>query len=162
MKHGKKALVIAVICLTALIAIGCVFSPYIDSYRVNRRLDISGVKLLMSPSEVEKILGKGSPVGGFGAHFYEYDNAAVMIAYPVDGMLRDKAGQIAISDHKYSICGVRQGDSTDQAKQILEKLGFVQDQTVRSSFRRGSARIDIYGGTVRVDIEDWTLRGRVY
>lgn len=162
MKHGKKAFIIAAICLTVLILMRYVFSPYIDAYRVNRNLDISGVKLLMSPSEVEKILGEGSPVGGFGAHFYEYDNSAVMIAYPVDGMLEDKAGQIAVSDPKYSICGVKPGDSTDKAKKILEKLGFVQDQTDRSSFKRGSARIDIYSGTVRIDIEDWTIKGRVY
>lgn len=122
MKHGKKALIIAAICLTVLILMGYVFSPYIDAYKVNRNLDISGVKLLMSPSEVEKILGEGSPIGGFGAHFYGYDNSAVVIAYPVDGMLEDKAGQIDISDSKYSICGVRPGTLQTRQSRFLRSL----------------------------------------
>lgn len=162
MKIRRMALLIVVICLVALILLGYVFSPYIDAYRVNRNLNVSGAKLLMTHLEVEKILGKGSPIGGFGAEFYEYDNSAVAIAYPVDGLLEGKAGWIEIKDPRYSIYGVRTGDSIDNAKLILEKHGFTQDQTDKNFFKRGNALICIFGESVRVNIEDWTLRGRVY
>ncbi|HYF81552.1 MAG TPA: hypothetical protein VEB00_00790 [Clostridia bacterium] len=162
MKIRRKTFVIAVICLVALILLGYVFSPYIEVYRINRNLDISSVKLLMTPDQVEKILGEGSPIGGFGAQFYEYDNSAVTIAYPWDGLLKRKAGWIQISDSKYSIYGVRPGDPFDKAKSILEKYGFVQDQSDKSAFKRGSARIYIFWESVRADIEDWTIKGRVY
>ena len=162
MKLRGKVLLIVIICLVALILLGFAFSPYIDAYRINRNLDIPGVKLLMTPDQVEKIFAKGSPIGGFGAEFYEYDNSAVTIAYPIDGLLEGKAGWIEIKDPRYSIYGVRLGDSIDKAKIILEKHGFSQDQTDKNFFKRGSARVCIFGESVRVNIEDWTLKGRVY
>jgi hypothetical protein len=162
MKIRKRVLVIVIICFVVLILLGYAFSPYIDAYRANGNLDIEGVKLLMTPEQVEKILGKGSPIGGFGAEFYEYDNSAVTIAYPSDGLLKAKAGWIEIKDPKYSIYGIRPGDSIDKAKSILEKQGLTQDQTDKNFFRRGSALVCIFGESVRIDIEDWTLRGRIY
>ena len=162
MKSRGKLFLIAISCLVALILLGFGFSPYIDAYRINRNLNISGVKLLMTYPEVEEHLGKGGPIGGFGAEFYEYDNSAVSIAYPLDGLLRGKAGWIEIKDPRYSIYGVRIGDSIDKAKIILEKNGFTQDQTDKNFFKRGSAMVYILGESVRVNIEDWTLKGRVY
>ncbi len=162
MKIKRKILLIVIICLAAMILLGYVFSPYIDAYRTNLNLDISGVKLLMTHPEVEKLLGKGSPIGGFGAEFYEYGNSAVTIAYPVGGLLKGKAGWIEISDPNYSIYGVRPGDSIEKTKSILEEYGFTQDQTDKNFFKRSSAQVCIFGESVRANIEDWTLRGRVY
>ncbi|HYE83059.1 MAG TPA: hypothetical protein VEG39_12955 [Clostridia bacterium] len=162
MKLRRKSLIIIVISVTVLILLEYALSPYIDAYRINKHLDISGVKMLMAPSQVEEILGKGSPIGGFGAEFYGYDNSAVVIAYPWEGLLEGKVGYIDVSGPKYSICGVRPGDSSDKAKKILKGYGFIQDKKHKDTFRRGSARIYILWESVRVDIEDWSIKGHVY
>lgn len=162
MKSGKKLLIIAIICLVVLLLMGYAFSPYIAVYRVNRHLNVSGAKLMMTYPEVVEILGQGSPIGGFGAQFYTYGDSAVTIGYSWDGLLQGKAEWIEIFDPGYSICGVKSGDPLDKAKATLEAQGFIQDKRDKSFFRRGSARISIYGGSVRVTIEDWTTKGRVY
>ena len=162
MKNKRKAVILALVCIGIIILMRYVFSPYIDAYRINRHLDISGVKMLMTPSKVEEILGKGNPVGGFGAQFFEYDNAAALIAYPWNGFLRGKVGYIDIRDPKYGICGVRPGDSSSKAKDILERHGFLQDKMNKDTFRRGSAVICIFSDFVRINIEDWSLKGIVY
>ena len=162
MKIRRKFLKIVVICLTALILLEYAFSPYIDAYRINKNLNISDVKLLMTSSQVEEILGEGNPIGGFGAQFYEYDNSAVVIAYPWEGLLHGKVGQIDMSDPKYSICGIRPGDSSDKAKSILKEYGFSQDKSDKNTFKRGNARIYVFAESIRVDIEDWTIKGHVY
>lgn len=162
MKIRRRVLLIAIICVVALILLSYVFTPYIEAYRTNLKLDISGARLLMTYPQMEKLLGKGSPIGGFGAEFYKYDNSSVTIAYPADGLLKGKAGWIEISNPRYSIYDVRPGDSLDKAKSILEKYGFTQDKTDKNFFKRGSVRVCIFGESVRVNIEDWTLKGRVY
>lgn len=83
------------------------FAPYIDAYRVNKNIEIAGVKLLMTISDVEKIVGKGNTIGGLGANFYGYDDSDITITYPLDGLLKSKVGWIDISNSKYSIYGVR-------------------------------------------------------
>lgn len=161
-KAGKRVKIIAAICLAVLLAAIFALSPYIDAYRVNRHLNIDGVRLLMTPGQVEELMGKGSPVGGFGAEFYRYRNSTVTVAYPFEGMLKGKAGWIDIKDPKYDIYGVRPGDSADKARLILRKFGFTQDKDDKSCFKRGSSRVYFFGDSVRIIIEDWTLRGRVY
>lgn len=161
-KVRRKLILIAAIGFAALIMLGYAFAPYLDAYRINKELDIDGVRLLMTSSEVEAVLGKGSIIGGFGAEFYEYGNSAVKVAYSWDGLLKGKASWIQISDPKYSICGVRAGDTAYNAYEALKLRGFTQDRTDKSIFKRGSASISVFEGSVRVDIEDWTIRGRVY
>ena len=162
MKTKTKISIIIVILLIAFALSWYAFAPYIDAYRVNKNLEISGVKLLMTTSEAEKILGKGSSIGGFGAGFYEYDNSGITIAYPSDGLLKNKVGWIEISDTNYSIYGIRVGDPLEKAKVTLEKHGFRQEQNDKNIFIRGSARVSVYEQSIRVNIEDWTLRGRIY
>lgn len=162
MKIGKKSKIFILILVVLLILLRYAFSPCIDAYIINRHLDISGVKLLMTPSQVEELLGEGRPIGGFGAGFYEYDNSAVVIAYPWEGLLKGKAGFIDINDSKYSICGVRPGDSSDKAETILKGYGFRRNSRDRSVFMRGSARIYIFSDFIRLDMEDWTIKGHVY
>lgn len=163
MNLEKKAfLIVFVFCLLAMATSVFAYSPYIDANNVNGRLDIGGVKLLMRKEAAEKLLGKGSPVGGFGAEFFEYDEEMISMAYPLDGLLRGKAGSISIADPKYSICGVHAGATIDEAKPILEKQGFRQSMPDRNLFRKGSITINISDKTVGISVEDWTMKGRVY
>jgi hypothetical protein len=162
MKAKTKIALFVIILITVFSLLWYAFAPYIDAYRVNKNIEIAGVKLLMASSEVEEILGKGVPIGGFGAEFYGYDSSQITIAYPLAGLLKGKAGWIEISNHKYSIYGIRAGDSLEKAKTVLGKHGFLQDQSEQNIFKRGSARISIYEQTIRVTIEDWTIRGRIY
>lgn len=163
--YMNKRVNISIVILAIIAVISVLYyalSPYIDSYRANKYLNISGVELLMTNSEVEKVLGKGENIGGFGAAFYKYQNETVTIAYPVEGLLKGRVGQIDIKNSEYSIFGVHPGDSIDKAKVILKKHGFKQDRLDSHHFIRGSAKIYIYGDSVRIDIEDWTIRGHVY
>lgn len=162
MKTKTKIYIIVIILIIIVSFSWYAFAPYIDSYRVNENIEIAGVNLLMDISDVEKILGKGSPTGGFGADYYGYDDYHITIAYPLDGLLKNKAGWIETSNSKYSIYGVRVGDSLENAKTVLEKHGFTQNQSNKNTFKRGNARISIYEQSIRVNIEDWTLKGRVY
>lgn len=162
MKTRTKISLIVIILLTISLSFWYAFAPYIDAYRVNKNIEISGIKLLMTSSDVEKILGKGSPIDGFGASFYRYDNSDISIAYPSDGLLKSKANWIEIYDTNYSIYDVRVGDSLQKAQAVLEKHGFRQEQSDKNIFKRGSARVSIYEQSIRVNVEDWTLRGRVY
>jgi hypothetical protein len=160
-KAGRRVRIIAAICLTVLLAAVFALSPYIDAYKANRHLSIAGVRLLMTRGQVEEILGEGSPIGGFGASFYEYGDSAVRVGYKWDGMLKGKASWITISDPKHSIYGIKAGDSFEAAEAILKKHGFVYDRT-EDAFRRGSVRVSINWDSVRITIEDWTTKGRVY
>lgn len=160
-KAGRRVRIIAAICLAVLLAVVFALSPYIDAYRANKHLSIDGVRLLMTPGQVEEILGKGSPIGGFGAEFYEYADSAVKVAYKWDGMLKGKAGWIQVSDPKYSIYGIKAGDSSKAAEAILKKHGFAYSKT-EDAFKRGSVRVHIYWDSVRITIEDWSTKGRVY
>ncbi|HWQ29790.1 MAG TPA: hypothetical protein VN549_02280 [Negativicutes bacterium] len=163
MNLEKKVFLIALVfCMVAMFASIFAYSPYIDANNINGRLDIAGVRLLMGKDAVEKLLGKGSPVGGFGAEFFEYAEAKVSVTYPLEGLLRGKAGSVSISDPKYSICGIHGGATIDEAKPILEKQGFRQAMPDRHLFRKGSVTVYISGKTVGISIEDWTLKGRVY
>jgi hypothetical protein len=162
MKAKTKISIFVIILITVLSLSWYAFAPFIDAYRVNKNIEIADVKLLMTNSKVEKILGEGAPIGGFGAEFYGYDSSHITIAYPLAGLLKGKAGWIEISNPKYSIYGIQVGDPLEYAKIVLGKHGFLQDQSNLNLFKRGSASISIYEQTIRVNIEDWTIRGRIY
>ena len=72
-----------------------------------------------------KILGEGSP-GDLGT-LHEYDNSAVMIAYPVDECWKTKPDRLPYLIPNIASAVLSQ-DSTDKAKKILRSLA-VQDQT---------------------------------
>lgn len=161
MKVRTKIIIMAiVIIIIAALVYG--LSPFIDSYRANGHINISGIKLLMTPSEVEKLVGKGNPIGGFGADFIKYQNETITMAYSFDGLLKGKVGYIEISNPDYNIFDVHPGDAPEKSKPILEKHGFKEDETNKSFFKRGSIGIYIMSDRIRINIEDWTLRGRVY
>lgn len=160
MKVRTKIIIAMVVIIIAALAYG--LSPLIDSYRANGHIKISGIKLLMTPSEVEKLVGKGNPIGGFGADFMKYPNERITIAYSFDGLLKGRAGYIEISNPDYSIFDVHPGDAPEKSKSILEKHGFEEDETNKGFFKRGSVGIYIMSDGIRINIEDWTLRGRVY
>lgn len=163
MNLEKKAfLIVLVFCIVAMFASIFAYSPYIDANNINGKLDIAGARLLMGKEVAEKLLGKGNPIGGFGAEYFEYEEAKVTVAYPLEGLLRGKAGSISISDPKYSICGVHAGATIDEAKLILEKQGFHQAMPDRNLFRKGSITVYLSDKVVGISIEDWTIKGHIY
>jgi hypothetical protein len=162
MKSRVMVFIFAIAMIVIIPILAYAASPYLDSYRANAHINISGIKLLMTNTEVEKLVGKGNLIGGFGADFYKYQSETITIAYPSEGLLENKVGYIEISNSDYSIFDVHPGDSTEKARSVLEEYGFKEEVNNKNFFKRGSTWVYVFDKSIRINIEDWTIRGRVY
>ena len=152
-------LVIFILLIAALLLI---FKPYTDALQANQHMDMDTVKFLMKQETVEKTIGKGTPLGGFGADFYVYEQLGLTLAYPHEGFLKSRVGWLEVKSNQYSIYGVKPGDSAATAREIFLRKGFVQSKSNNSNFSKGNIQIVVYQESVRIWITDWTIRNHVY
>lgn len=139
-----------------------VYSPYIDAINANRHLEVDNVKFLMKQEAVEKAIGKGEILGGFGAIFYVYEELGLTLAYNNEGLLHNRVAWVETKSDKHRIYGIMPGDSSGTIKETLVKQGFKQDKNDASRFSKGNIQIIVYEASLRIQINDWTIKNHVY
>ncbi len=161
MRKKIKILLIGIV-IFLIAAFLFVYSPYIDAMNANRHLEVGNIKFLMKQEAVEKAIGKGEVLGGFGARFFVYEELGLTIAYNNEGLLHNRVAWIQIKSDKHRIYGIMPGDSHGTIKEILVKQGFQQSKEDSGLFSKGNIQMIVNEGALQIQINDWTIKNHVY
>lgn len=123
--------IIVVVILSGIIIYR--YNQYILVWHANKKINVSGIKLMMTESEVKRIIGgEEAYIPGFGGYKLEYPSSGIFLTFLND---RDtdfyhKVNKIEVIDSKYEVFGIKVGDEFDKAVNILYKQGFAQGKDV--------------------------------
>lgn len=145
MKKRKVLKILVFIMLSILlVATGFLAYNYLTVFELNKYIDVSGVKFLMSQRQVEDKLGfKGEPTMGFGFSGFVFSKENIQINFIYDGLFAGKVTGITTSNPIHSIFGIHVGDSYDEAVIKAKGNGFLEDSKVSGRLRKGIIHIVI-------------------
>jgi len=166
----KRKLVFGIIIFLTLLSAICLYFyyPFYQTSKINKFIDIAGIKLLMPLEEVTgQMNGDGEYIygmGGFGCR-YKNEQIAVFFSNDSDGQTYNKVSFIETENPRHSVLDIHPGDSLDKAFSILHQLGFKQED--RNYYKKGSIYINLIPENymvkkIRVGFIDRSLSGRVY
>lgn len=127
----KKVITIFSIIVVVIFSIIVIYryNQHILVWQANKKINVSGIKLMMTENEVKRIIGEEEVyIPGFGGYKLEYPSKGIFLTFLND---RDtdfyrKVNQIEVIDSKYEVFGIKVGDEFDKAVNILYKQGFIQ------------------------------------
>ncbi len=139
--------------------------------RVNRELEVNGLKLLMTRAEVESgMTGSASFEQGFGGHGLRYPEENVRVDFLDGGRYKDMAVSIETKNINHSILGIRVGDSAQNLQQRLKEHSFKKNHGDTHHFVHGNVYLQVdYDEDeaktirrIRIGLEDSDRKSKVY
>lgn len=128
----KKVISILFIIVVIFLSISAVYryNQYILAWQANKKINVSGIKLMMEENEVKRLLGEEESIPGFGGYRLEYPSKGIFLTFLDD---RDtdfycKINQMEITDPKHEIFDVKVGDTFEKALNAIYKQGFTQQK----------------------------------
>jgi len=129
----KKKTILAAVIVFVLVLAGVYFGyPYYQVYRMNRHIDVNGIKLFTPIKKVFEIMGgEGEYIYGFGgfAHEYESENVRFYFSSDPDGKAYNKVSSIETGNPGHAVLGIHPGDSLARAVTVLEQAGFRKEES---------------------------------
>ena len=127
----KKAVITLSLIMVVIFSIIMIFrcGQYILVYQANRKINVSGIKLMMTENEVKRILGDEEEyIPGSGGYKLEYPSKGIFLTFlnDKDTDFYCKVNQIEVIDSKYEVFSIRVGDEFDKAVNTIYKQGFIQ------------------------------------
>jgi len=125
-------IVVVILCITVYR-----YNQYILVWHANKKINVSGIKLMMPENEVKRIIGEeGEYIPGFGGYKLHYQSKGIFLSFLND---RDtdfyhKVNRIEVTDSKYEVFGIKIGDEFNKAADALYKQGFKQRKDGYSEF----------------------------
>jgi hypothetical protein len=166
----KRKLAICAIILIALILIFCLYSfyPYYQVAKINKSIDVAGIKLLMPHEEViNKMNGEGNYIYGMGGFCHKYEDEKISIHFSNDSDSKAyyKVSLIETENPKHQVLDIHVGDSMDKTNLKLDEAGFKQEE--ENYYRNGDTFVyltSMYNTVrkIRVGFIDRALIGRQY
>lgn len=166
----KRKLLICTILFLILLSAICIYFyyPFYQISKINKSIDIAGIKLLMPLEEVTgKMNGDGKYINGMGGFGYgfEHEKVVVFFSNDPDGLAYNKVSFIETENPKHRVLDIHAGDSLDKAFSILDDSGFKQEE--QNYYKNGNIYINLIPENdmvkkIRIGFIDRSLSGRVY
>lgn len=136
----KKVIAIfSVIVIVIFIIMIYRYNQYILVWQANKKINVSGIKLMMTENKVKRMIGEEEAyIPGFGGYKLEYPSKGIFLTFlnDKDTDFYRKVNQIEVIDSKHEVFGVKVGDEFDKADYILYKQGFAQGKDGYSGYWR--------------------------
>ncbi len=116
-----------------------IYNQHILVWQANKKINVSGIKLMMPESEVKGLIGEEEIyLPGFGGYKLQYPSKGIFLSFLND---RDtdfyrKVNEIEVIDPKYDVFGIKVGDEFNKAVNVLIKQGFTQGKDGFSDYWR--------------------------
>lgn len=140
------------------------YYPVFEAHYYNRKVSISGVKLLMTVEELNSSLANGEFVPGMGGNGWKFSDEKIFVMTSSVGLFKDKVSTIDTENYHHNILGIEIGANYDSALSILEKHGFKESND--KIFRKGNVLIQLTGESkvskIRIRIQDPAYKGVVF
>lgn len=138
---NKKVVTIFPIIVVVIFSVFMIYryNQYIMVWQANNKINVSGIKLMMTENEVKRIIGEEEVyISGFGGYKLEYLSKGIFLTFlnDKDTDFYCKVNQIEVIDSKYEVFGIKVGDEFDKAVNIIYKQGFTQDEDSFSGYWR--------------------------
>lgn len=142
----KKVIAIFSIIVIVIFSIIMIYrySQYILVWQANKKINVSGIKLMMTENEAKRMIGEEEAyIPGFGGYKLEYPSKGIFLTFlnDEDTDFHRKVNQIEVIDSEYKVFGVKVGDEFDKAINILYKQGFAQRKDGYSGYWRANMYI---------------------
>lgn len=128
----KKRIITVFVLIIMLLSILIAYRyiQYILVWQANQKIDVGGIRLMMSENEVSNLLGKEVYVQGFGGYRLEYPSKSIFLTFLDDNDtdFYHKVSQIEIADSRYNIYNVKVGDDIQKANSTIQKAGFLKQK----------------------------------
>lgn len=128
----KKRIIAVIVLIIVLLSILIAYRyiQYIMVWQANQKIDVDGIRLMMSENEVSNLLGKEVYIQGFGGYKLEYPSKGIFLTFLDDNDtdFYHKVSQIEIADSRYNIYNVRVGDDIQKAISTIQKAGFLKQK----------------------------------
>ena len=160
------------IIIGVLLSVGliCRYSQYILAWQVNQKINVGGIRLMMSEDEVKRQMGEAEEyLPGFGCYRLNYTTKGLFLTFLED---RDtnfyhKVNEIEINDPAYEVFGVRVGDDFDKSTEIMDSHGLRKEANGSLEYKKASMyiRLDRLEGKVSkiiIGIHDRISSKRIY
>lgn len=133
-KINKKAAIIFIFLIIIAITILIYLNRYYYIKQANKNMQMNGLELLISESDIQYKLDKDFNVlGGFGGEFYDSKDGKMSIIFSGFPDVLDKwvLTDIKTSNSNCSFYGINIGDSFNKAEEILYDINFSEIETNR-------------------------------
>lgn len=170
---NKKALRILVILVSAIVLIvaGFLSYNYFTVFELNKHVDASGVKFLMSKEELGREIGdKGDRTVGFGFSGLIFSEKSLQTDFAYNGLFAGRVTRITTSNPAHIIYGMHAGDLYEDAVRKVKTNGFVEDPLVTNRFKKGFVDVELEKGNqdkskvekISIAIDSWSPIPKIY